>query len=127
MQLGRGDLAGKTGTTNDQVDAWFCGFNPSLVAVAWIGFDQPRSLGANETGAQAALPMWMDYMGRVLKGVAETPLAVPSGVVSVIIDPVSGKRSSEGRAEFFYQENIPSERSSWVDEGAGEEVKSQIF
>ena len=127
MQLGRGDLAGKTGTTNDQVDAWFCGFNPSLVAVAWIGFDQPRSLGANETGAQAALPMWMDYMGRVLKGVAETPLAVPSGVVSVIIDPASGKRSSEGRAEFFYQENIPSERSSWVDEGAGEEVKSQIF
>jgi len=127
MQLGRGDLAGKTGTTNDQVDAWFCGYNPGLVAVAWIGFDQPRTLGNNETGAQAALPMWMSYMGRALKGVAETPLVVPSGVVSVIIDPASGKRSSEGRAEFFYQENIPSERSSWVDEGAGEEVKSQIF
>jgi len=127
MQLGRGDLAGKTGTTNDQVDAWFCGYNPGLVAVAWIGFDQPRSLGAHETGGQAALPMWMSYMGRVLKGVAETPLVVPSGVVSVIIDPASGKRSSEGRAEFFYQENIPAERSTWVDEGAGEEVKSQIF
>ncbi|MDP1683471.1 MAG: penicillin-binding protein 1A [Burkholderiales bacterium] len=127
MQLGRGDLAGKTGTTNDQVDAWFCGFNPSLVAVAWIGFDQPRSLGGNETGAQAALPMWMNYMGRALKGVPETALSVPDGVVSVIIDPASGKRSSEGKVEFFYQENLPSERPSWGDEGAGEDVKSQIF
>ncbi|MBT9612376.1 MAG: penicillin-binding protein 1A [Burkholderiales bacterium] len=127
MQLGRGDLAGKTGTTNDQVDAWFCGFNPSLVAVAWIGFDQPRSLGGNETGAQAALPMWMSYMGRALKGVPEIAPSVPDGVVSVIIDPASGKRSSEGRAEYFYQENLPSERPSWGDEGAGEDVKSQIF
>ena len=127
MQLGRGDLAGKTGTTNDQVDAWFCGFNPSLVAVAWIGFDQPRSLGGNETGAQAALPIWMNYMGRALKGEPEIAPSAPDGVVSVIIDPASGKRSSEGRAEFFYQENLPSERPSWGDEGAGEDVKSQIF
>jgi penicillin-binding protein 1A len=127
MQLGRGDLAGKTGTTNDQVDAWFCGFNPSLVAVAWIGFDQPRSLGGNETGAQAALPIWMNYMGRALKGEPETSPPPPDGVVSVIIDPASGKRASEGRAEFFYQENLPSERPSWGDEGAGEDVKSQIF
>lgn len=127
MQLGRGDLAGKTGTTNDQVDAWFCGFNPSLVAVAWIGFDQPRSLGGNETGAQAALPMWMNYMGRALKGVPETSPPAPDGVVSVIIDPASGKRASEGRAEFFYQENLPSERPSWGEEGVGEDVKGQIF
>ncbi len=127
MQLGRGDLAGKTGTTNDQVDAWFCGFNPSLVAVAWIGFDQPRSLGGNETGAQAALPIWMNYMGRALKGEPEIAPSAPDGVVSVIIDPASGKRSSAGRAEFFYQENLPSERPSWGDEGAGEDVKSQIF
>ncbi|MBI5751625.1 MAG: penicillin-binding protein 1A [Hydrogenophilales bacterium] len=127
MQLGRGDLAGKTGTTNDQVDAWFCGFNQSLVAVAWIGFDQPRSLGGNETGAQAALPIWISYMGRALKGVPEIAPPAPDGVVSVIIDPASGKRASEGRAEFFYQENLPSERPSWGDEGAGEDVKSQIF
>ena len=127
MQLGRGDLAGKTGTTNDQVDAWFCGYNQSLVAVAWIGFDQPRSLGANETGAQAALPMWMSYMGRALKGVAETAPTAPEGVVSALIDPASGKRSSEGKPEFFFKENIPSERPSWGDEGAGEDVKSQIF
>ena len=127
MQLGRGDLAGKTGTTNDQVDAWFCGYSPNLVAVAWIGFDQPRTLGGNETGAQAALPMWMAYMGRALKGVAETPPVVPAGVVSVIIDPASGRRASEGRAEFFYQENLPSERSGWSDESTGDDVKSQIF
>ncbi len=127
MQLGRGDLAGKTGTTNDHVDAWFCGYNPSLVAVAWIGFDQPRSLGGNETGSQAALPIWMSYMGRALKGVPETAPPVPDGVVSIIIDPATGKRSSEGRAEFFYQENLPGERSGWGDESAGEDVKSQIF
>jgi len=127
MQLGRGDLAGKTGTTNDQVDAWFCGFNPSLVAVAWIGFDQPRSLGGNETGAQAALPIWMNYMGRALKGVPEIAPSAPGGIVSLIIDPASGKRASEGRAEYFYQEYLPSEQPSWGDEGAGEDVKSQIF
>ncbi|MEN6628140.1 MAG: penicillin-binding protein 1A, partial [Sulfuricella sp.] len=69
MQLKRQDLAGKTGTTNDQVDAWFTGFNAKLVAIAWIGFDQPRSLGGAETGAQAALPIWMSYMGKALNGV----------------------------------------------------------
>src|SRR5271166_6130263 len=69
MQLGRQDLAGKTGTTNDNVDAWFCGFNASRVSIAWIGFDQPKTLGNNETGAVAALPTWMYFMAKVLKGV----------------------------------------------------------
>lgn len=128
MQLGRGDLAGKTGTTNDQVDAWFCGFNADLVAVAWIGFDQPRSLGGAETGAQAALPIWMSYMGRILKGVPEKPLEVPSGIAVVNIDG-GGHRVAEGRPEYFYQENVPSERSVWDDESnpGQDEVKSQIF
>ena len=128
MQLGRGDLAGKTGTTNDQVDAWFCGFNPGLVAVAWIGFDQPRTLGGNETGAQAALPMWMSYMGRVLKGVPEVPPTMPEGIAVVNIDN-AGKRASDGKPEFFYQENLPPERSVWSDDGGGgaDDVKNQIF
>ena len=69
MRLGRNDLAGKTGTTNDHIDAWFCGFNAGLVGVAWIGFDTPANLGPNETGSQAALPIWMGYAGKVLKGV----------------------------------------------------------
>jgi membrane peptidoglycan carboxypeptidase len=68
--LKRKDLAGKTGTTNDNVDAWFCGYNASLVGVAWIGYDQPRSLGNNETGGVAALPIWMSYMEKILKTVA---------------------------------------------------------
>ncbi len=127
MQLGRNDLAGKTGTTNDQVDAWFCGFNANLVAVAWIGFDQPRTLGGTETGGQAALPMWMSYMGRVLKGVPDGVLTPPDGVVTLNIDPATGRRTSEGKPEYFYQETLPSERPSWGDEGATEDIKSQIF
>ncbi len=127
MQLGRSDLAGKTGTTNDQVDAWFCGFNPSLVAVAWIGFDQPRSLGGSETGAQAALPMWMLYMGKVLKGVPETALPMPEGVVVANID-AAGKRAEDGKPEFFYRENVPAERPS-VNDGGGakDDVNNEIF
>jgi len=130
MQLGRNDLAGKTGTTNDQVDAWFCGYNHGLVAVSWIGFDQPRSLGGSETGAQAALPMWMSYMGKVLKGVPEVPWTPPEGVVSVRIDPATGRRVSEGGIpEWFYQENLPPEAGGWGEAGDGstEAVKDQIF
>ena len=133
MQLGRGDLAGKTGTTNDQVDAWFCGYNRSLVAVAWIGFDQPRSLGNNETGAQAALPIWIGYMGKALKGVPEAPLAPPEGVVSMRINPQTGQRMTDsGTSEFFYREAPAAEPSGWGEEPAGgdagaEDVKNQIF
>lgn len=82
MKLGRGDLAGKTGTTNDFIDAWFGGYNADLVAVAWVGFDQPRTLGRNETGGGVALPIWMRYMAAVLPGVPEVPLEAPKGVVS---------------------------------------------
>jgi penicillin-binding protein 1A len=82
MRLGRGDLAGKTGTTNDFHDAWFGGYNANLVAVAWVGFDQPKTLGRNETGGTVALPIWMRYMAAVLPGVPELPLQVPQGVVA---------------------------------------------
>ncbi|HEY5675239.1 MAG TPA: penicillin-binding protein 1A, partial [Myxococcales bacterium] len=74
MSLGRNDLAGKTGTTNDHVDAWFCGFMDRLVAVTWIGYDTPANLGPNETGGVSALPIWMSYAGKVLKGVPEGEL-----------------------------------------------------
>src|SRR3954469_14448892 len=70
-KLGRKDLAGKTGTTNDFLDAWFCGYSPALVGIAWSGFDQPRTLGRNETGGAVALPIWIGYMERALKGVPE--------------------------------------------------------
>jgi penicillin-binding protein 1A len=132
MQLGRGDLAGKTGTTNDQVDAWFCGFNSSLVAVAWIGFDQPRSLGGNETGAQAALPIWMSYMGKALKGVPESPQTPPDGVVTLLINPQTGQRANDGIPEFFYKETPAAEPGGWGEGGPGstgadDDVKNQIF
>jgi penicillin-binding protein 1A len=75
--LHRSDLSGKTGTTNDAKDGWFAGYQPTLVAVAWMGYDQPKSLGSREFGAQLALPIWVDYMGRALRGVPDQPMAIP--------------------------------------------------
>lgn len=84
QRLGRNDLAGKTGTTNDAVDAWFAGYTPKLVAIAWMGYDQPKSLGVRETGGGLALPIWVSYMGKMLKGVPEIPeRQPPEGVVTV--------------------------------------------
>ena len=93
--LKRNDLAGKTGTTNDSHDAWFAGYsNDNLVGIAWIGFDQPKSLGDRETGGGLALPIWLGYMNKVLKGVAEKPRAMPQGVVNL-------------DGEVYYTENQP--------------------
>jgi penicillin-binding protein 1A len=108
--LGRSDLAGKTGTTNDQRDGWFAGYSPDLVAVAWIGFDQPKSLGPGETGAQSALPLWIDFMGRALAKTPQKPFVAPDGVVAATIDPESGELIPEGATgvtEYFYEENLP--------------------
>jgi penicillin-binding protein 1A len=79
--LGRGDIYGKTGTTNDSMDAWFAGFNPSIVAVVWIGYDTPRKLGDRETGGGLALPVWIEYMAYALKGVPVRELKPPEGVI----------------------------------------------
>lgn len=117
LRLKRGDLAGKTGTTNDQQDAWFSGFNPKLVTVTWVGFDQLGPLGRRETGAGAALPMWIDFMRVALDGVAEDPLPQPDGLVTVRIDPESGLRASASQPgavfETFRSENVP--RQSFVE------------
>ena len=108
MQLGRRDLAGKTGTTNDNIDAWFCGYNAAQVGVAWIGYDQPRTLGNNETGSVAALPIWMSYMQRALKGVPEKPLTPPDGLISVRINAETGLRDeSSNISEYFFAEFPP--------------------
>jgi len=93
--LGRSDLHGKTGTTNDQKDAWFNGFNRSLVATAWVGFDQQsRSLGNYETGSRAALPMWIDFMRTALQGVPEEKMPTPDDIVSVKINAETGELAS---------------------------------
>lgn len=82
--LGRSDLYGKTGTTDDAVDAWFAGFHPNVAAVAWVGYSEPRSLGERESGGGLALPIWIDYMATALKGVPETPLGPPPpGVLKI--------------------------------------------
>jgi len=132
MQLGRQDLAGKTGTTNESVDAWFCGFNASEVAVAWIGFDQPRSLGNQETGAVAALPIWMAYMAKSLKGVPEAPLKTPDGVLVARINAETGLRENDGGgvAEYFYAEFPPRAREDALapaNTQAPREVRNQLF
>lgn len=117
-ELGRSDLAGKTGTTNNHVDAWFAGYNPSQVAVAWMGYDQPRSLGRSETGGRAALPIWVDYMATALKDVPDEPYKKPEGIASIKIDPLTGTRAGadeSGIYEYFYEEFPPPELEQTFD------------
>jgi len=124
MKLGRGDLAGKTGTTNDFLDAWFGGYNAELVAVAWVGYDQPKTLGRNETGGAVALPIWINYMGAVLKGVAEVPLEAPQGLVGTGSDAVyqeNGPRSGESTGE------APAEGAPAAPAPAPDSARNQLF
>jgi penicillin-binding protein 1A len=112
LQLGRNDLAGKTGTTNDHYDAWFAGYNPKQVAIAWIGYDKPKPLGGSETGGAAALPIWIKYMSTALRGIPDVEPVIPDGVLALRIDPVTGVRADNdenGVYEYFYHENPPPE------------------
>ena len=122
--LERGDLAGKTGTTNDQHDAWFSGFSPDLVATAWIGFDEFRPLGRRETGASAALPMWIAYMREALRGTQERSIPPPEGILTVRIDPATGElagASHEGAVfESFRRERVPSRVAERASGGESE-------
>ncbi len=109
--LGRSDIAGKTGTTNEQRDAWFNGYSPALATVAWVGFDSSKPLGDRETGGKAALPMWMYYTGEALKNIADKELPIPDGIKTVYINRHSGLLTSPGDpdaiTEIFREENIP--------------------
>jgi penicillin-binding protein 1A len=102
-QMGRNDLAGKTGTTNEQRDAWFSGFNRGLVATAWVGFDGVEPLGNDETGGHTALPVWMRYMSAVLEGVPETPLEPPPGLVTMRIDPFTGLPAGSDQPDAIFE------------------------
>jgi len=113
-RLGRIDLAGKTGTTNEFVDAWFAGYQPNLVAVAWVGFDQPKTLGKNQTGSVVALPIWLGYMEKILRDMPEVMRQMPPGIVTmpVVSLPPAGvdpDAASEPRVlqEYFYREAVP--------------------
>ena len=123
-ELGRKDLAGKTGTTNDQRDAWFNGFNQDLVANAWVGFDDNSKLGRGEVGGKAALPAWMEFMRTALDGLPDREPKMPQGIVTVKIDPRTGARASASAKdaifETFRAENAPS--SGAVGSGGGHYV-----
>ena len=128
MALGRNDLAGKTGTTDDQQDAWFSGFNPTVVTTAWVGFDQVAPLGKREFGSAAALPMWMTFMKEALGDSPEVILDEPEGLASVRIDPVTGKRVPanfpEAIFEKFRLDHIPDDL---VFEESDDPLNSDLF
>lgn len=123
LVLNRTDIAGKTGTTNDSFDAWFAGYNPKIVGVAWMGFDQPRNLGNRETGGGLALPIWISYMQQALKDTPIEDRLLPEGVIAV-------------NGDFYYAENPPGtavgnigvgERAPAEEEAAKEEMKNELF
>lgn len=124
--IGRIDLAGKTGTTQNQVDAWFAGYSPEIVAVTWMGFDQPQSL--HEYGNQAALPMWMQFIETALKGKPEIRLPQPPGIVAIRINPLNGKHVSANNAnsvtEYFMQPYTPD---ASADDEAAVDVDNDSF
>ncbi|MBT8120239.1 MAG: penicillin-binding protein 1A [Gammaproteobacteria bacterium] len=136
MSLGRKDLAGKTGTTNDQRDAWFNGYNPDLVTTMWIGFDQLKPLGSKETGSSAALPVWIDFMRTALAGKPERQLPPPEGLVTMKINAETGRAATDADTntvfEIFRKENVPTAGSaSSVERPAGGEdavaIPEQVF
>lgn len=128
LRLGRNDIAGKTGTTNDHYDAWFAGYSPKQVAVVWLGYDQPRSLGARETGGGATLPIWVQYMKTALKGLPQENPVIPEGVVQINIDMLSGARDEMyGDPEYFYFENPPPEYSTIDREIFGEDPAGDLI
>ena len=123
LVLNRPDIAGKTGTTNDSIDAWFAGYQPKIVGVAWIGFDQPKNLGNRETGGGVALPIWIGYMQKALKDLPIEERQVPEGIVMA-------------NGDYHYAENPPgagvrslgvSDQAPPEVEKAKEEAKNELF
>lgn len=129
--LGRSDLSGKTGTTDDTTDAWFVGFNARLATVTWVGYDSPKSLGRGETGAHAALPMWIEFMRAALKGVPKSIMPRPDNIVTVKIDPHSGQLALNGGGmeEIFPRDEAPTAEQARTYRGfdPGEPAPGRIF
>jgi penicillin-binding protein 1A len=123
MALKRTDLAGKTGTTNDSFDAWFAGYQPKIVGIAWVGFDQPKNLGNKETGGGLALPIWIGYMQTILKGMPNVDRTIPAGVI-------------QADGDYYYAENPPGtgvrslgldDKLPTDDEKTKDAVKNELF
>ncbi|MFC1720382.1 penicillin-binding protein 1A [Pseudomonadota bacterium] len=124
MELGRSDLAGKTGTTNEQRDAWFSGYNDVLVTSVWVGFDNHDPLGRRELGGRAALPVWIEFMRAALDGVEDKPPAVPDGLAHARIDPETGLLATldnpDGIMEIFEAGKLPPMQES--QQGSDQDV-----
>jgi len=122
-ELQRRDIAGKTGTTNGPRDAWFAGFNADVVGVAWVGFDDDRSMGDRETGGVTAIPMWIGYMREALSGQPEHALARPPGIEEVRINPELGLVASDANPnaewEIFEVGTLPEREPDEPYLGAG--------
>ncbi len=131
LVLKRRDLAGKTGTTNDQKDAWFSGFNRGLTTTVWVGFDQPDTLGRKEFGGTAALPIWIDYMRVALKDKPENAPVPPEGIVSVKIDPKTGLLAAPGQQgalfEYFREDDAPTEMALQAEQQQSGESTEDLF
>jgi len=123
--LKRTDLAGKTGTTNEQRDAWFNGYNQSIVSIAWVGFDDSRPLGRGEVGGRAALPAWITFMREALKKIPDISPTMPESMVRVQIDPATGALASAGQKnaifEIFRAENVPTKK---INDDKGDDLNS---
>ena len=127
--LERSDIAGKTGTTNGPRDAWFAGYNPDIVTITWLGFDNYTPLGQNEYGGSAALPIWIDYMRAALDGKPDLPARRPDGIVTVRIDPETGKRAGpndpDAIFEIFRVDNLPP--LSGTSQGNGDTNSPEVL
>jgi len=123
LVLERSDLAGKTGTTNGPMDAWFSGYNRDVVTTTWVGFDRYTPLGKREFGGTAALPIWIDYMREALGNSADVERPLPIGIVNVKIDPETGLLARPGQknaiSEYFRESNVPEQEASKEGPGAG--------
>ncbi len=136
LSLKRNDIGGKTGTTNDQVDAWFSGFNRDVATTTWVGFDTPRSMGRYETGGKAALPMWIRFMQEALKQSPDKPIPTPENIISVKIDAktaqLAGIQTQKSLFEYFIKDTEPEEKPRLTTAEAlqntiDEEIEEELF
>ena len=135
LELNRKDLAGKTGTTNNFRDAWFSGFSPDVVSTVFVGFDEPEHLGRRESGASAALPIWVDFMRHVLQDFPEKPVLIPENITTRFVNKNNGKITSaddpEGYSEYFMigtePGNLTETMGSKDASGANQPIPDSLF
>lgn len=128
-RLDRKDIVGKTGTTSNFIDTWFCGFQKNLVTISWAGFDEPKTLGKNETGGRVALPIWINYMEKALKDIPVATFTPPQGITTARINPVTGLREAGGAiSEYFFNEQLPPVAELPTEDfGSIEELWEQLY